>query len=424
MRRQTPSVDEKKDAVRRVLESRHFRKAPRLRDFLQFVAAHALDGRTDELHEADIGRAVYERPSDYTPAEDSIVRVEARNLRRKLAAYYQSEGANDPVVITIPKGTYVPKFTVRDSSAPDGRRRSRAKGARLSVILACALLASLGGNLWLVLSRPPSPANSASGISEPTPQHLLWSALFRPEQETYIVVADSVYALVQDLLGRTFTLRDYRRPDFLLTDAVKGFGEPYRSVAEAIYWRQYTSLADAILVAKIMRVPAAARSQPSIRFARNMHPRDFKGRNVILLGSARSNPWCDLFEPRLNFKFEYDYQARKPYIRNKAPRGDEPATYVPRSSGEGLDETYAVISFIPNLTEDGYVLMIAGTSMEGTEAAGELLLNQAETSDIIWRLGLESDGRIRPFEVLLKSSRMEGAPVRTVVITHRLFEDR
>ncbi len=407
-----------------MLESKQFRKAARLRDFLQFVGSHALNGQTEEIHETDIGRTVYRRRSDYTPAEDSIVRVEARNLRKKLAAYYQSEGATDPVLITIPKGTYVPRFDFRDagSAALDPDRRSRSKAAPIAVVLALALLASLAGNLWLASPRRSTAAASAGPVSAPPAVHPLWSTLFSPGHETYIVVADSVYTIVQELARQSFTLQDYLRADFPPTDAFTGLEKPSRRIAQEIFAHQFTSLSDAILAAKIMQVPAAAQADTSIRFARNMHARDFKGRNVILLGSALSNPWCELFEPGLNFNFDYDYDSGTPYIRNKVPRDQERATYVPRRSEGGSDEIYAVISFVPNLTDDGHVLMIAGTHMEGTEAAGELLLNQAMASDMIQDLGLESGGRLRPFEVLLKTSRMEGTSTGAVVVAHRILD--
>ncbi len=422
MEQQTLSIVEKKEALRRVLESRQFRRAARLRQFLHFVGSHVLNGETSEIHEADIGRSVYERRDDYTPAEDSIVRVEARNLRTKLAAYYQSEGATDPVVITVPKGTYVPRFDPRGAlpAAPDRDRANRSRASRVATVLALAFLASLGGNLWLASSRHADSAGPANRVSAPAATHPLWSRFFSSERETYIVVADALYTVVQDLAERSFTLQDYQRKDFPPADAFMGFGKPSRRTAHAVFWHQYTSLTDTILAARIMQLPAA-QANTSIRFARNMHTRDFKGRNVILLGSARSNPWCELFEHQLSFHFEYDYTSRRPYIRNRDPRDGESETYVAEHGEDGSDEIYAVISLIRNLTNDGYVLIIAGTRMEGTEAAGEMLLNQAMVSNLIRGLGLESDGELRPFEVLVKSSRMEGTSTGAVVVAHRIL---
>jgi hypothetical protein len=48
-----------------------------------------------------------------------IVRIEVRPVKSKLEAYYAEDGASDPVLITIPKGTYVPVFQQRDSTETD-----------------------------------------------------------------------------------------------------------------------------------------------------------------------------------------------------------------------------------------------------------------------------------------------------------------
>ena len=228
MNRQTPTIDEKKEALRRVLESRQFRRASQLRDFLQFVGSHALSGQTEEIHEGVIGRTVFQRRADYTPAEDSIVRVQARSLRKKLEAYFQSEGKTDSIVITIPKGAYIPTFEFRGAEPPalNRDRTNRSKAARISVVLALALLASLGGNLWLASSKHSGPAGSASRVSAPAATNPLWSTLFPPQGETYIIVADSLYTVVQNFAQRSFSLRDYQRSDFPSADAFAGVGEP------------------------------------------------------------------------------------------------------------------------------------------------------------------------------------------------------
>ena len=61
-----------------------------------------------------IGTEVYERKPPYHPGEDSIVRSEARRLRRKLKEYYESDGKDDPVLIYYRPGSYVPIFSFRE----------------------------------------------------------------------------------------------------------------------------------------------------------------------------------------------------------------------------------------------------------------------------------------------------------------------
>ncbi|BCS31150.2 hypothetical protein TBR22_A03500 [Luteitalea sp. TBR-22] len=104
--------------VARVKGSKQFGASPRLQEFLQFVVDEALAGRADTLKEHTIAVSVYGRPSSFDPKLDSIVRTEARRLRARLQAYYQSEGAADHVRIELPLGRYVPEFVARRTESP------------------------------------------------------------------------------------------------------------------------------------------------------------------------------------------------------------------------------------------------------------------------------------------------------------------
>src|SRR5580700_481136 len=99
--------------AKRVSDAPQFRKSPRLREFLLFVCDRALQDRQNELREQQIGCTVFHRRPEYNPSEDNIVRVEARKLRTRLEEYFASEGRSEPVLIEIPKGSYVPIFTAR-----------------------------------------------------------------------------------------------------------------------------------------------------------------------------------------------------------------------------------------------------------------------------------------------------------------------
>src|SRR6185312_11792453 len=96
--------------VARILSSRHFNKSKRLELFLKFIVTTTLKGETESLKEWVIGTEVYNRGTDFDPRLDPIVRTEIRRLRRKLKEYYETEGQQDPVVIEVPKGSYVVNF--------------------------------------------------------------------------------------------------------------------------------------------------------------------------------------------------------------------------------------------------------------------------------------------------------------------------
>jgi tetratricopeptide (TPR) repeat protein len=100
--------------LERALGSAAFRRAGRLRRFLEHVVKVELSGCGKRLKESQIGVAVFDRGADFDPCIDTIVRVEAIKLRERLDAYFEDEGATEPVRISIPKGSYRPVFALRD----------------------------------------------------------------------------------------------------------------------------------------------------------------------------------------------------------------------------------------------------------------------------------------------------------------------
>jgi len=92
-----------------ILASDAFARARRMQRFLEFVVEETLSGRACQLGEYGIAVAVFDRPTDFEPALDPIVRNDARRLRVKLTEYYAGAHAAR-VRIEIPKGGYVPRF--------------------------------------------------------------------------------------------------------------------------------------------------------------------------------------------------------------------------------------------------------------------------------------------------------------------------
>lgn len=135
----------------RILASRRFAGSPRLSSFLEFVVERATAGAAGEIKESVIAAEVYGRGAGYDPQKDSLVRAEASRLRRVLAEYYAGEGAGEAVRIEIPRGTYVPKITFRESPAvpPGGSQRSK-----LLWLLAAACTAVLIAAGWVIATAP------------------------------------------------------------------------------------------------------------------------------------------------------------------------------------------------------------------------------------------------------------------------------
>src|ERR1019366_5430067 len=98
-----------------VLHSEHFTRAPTLAHLLSYLCEKFLAGEAYQIKEYSVGVEVFHRSSSFDQNADSIVRVEANRLRKRLAAYYAGDGATHRLQISFPLGQYVPEFI---SAAP------------------------------------------------------------------------------------------------------------------------------------------------------------------------------------------------------------------------------------------------------------------------------------------------------------------
>lgn len=385
--------DERWLLVQRVASSRHLVKAPQLRDILVYISRRVLADHATTIGEQEIGCKVLGRRPDFSPNEDNIVRVQIRHLRKRLEDYFGTEGVDETIVLTIPKGGYLPHFDPRPEHAaqdaiaapaeipaptlnfpvadapPPKARRSRRATALLALLLAGVAVAALV--LWRhpAVSRP-APVGEEAPAAHEDP---LWSKVFAPRRQTSIVVADTNLVMVQDILDADIPLSEYLNggyPEKLIGNL------PNRELQAAlrlISARQYTSLGDAILAAKFMDLGRRYNAQTNLLYSRYASVREFKTGNFVLIGSRRGIPWEQLFESQLNFDIEQDHATRRYHLRNKSPLPGERAVYGVSSGGRANQDTYADIALLPNLAGTGYVLILSGIDMAATEAAGELV---------------------------------------------------
>jgi hypothetical protein len=101
---------DKRAALEEVLKSTTFLRASQVRNFLRYICEMEFAGRAAALHEYLIGVEAMGRPTAYSTDDDSSVRRRAYALRQKLEQVYETELADAPIRIDVPKGSYVPRF--------------------------------------------------------------------------------------------------------------------------------------------------------------------------------------------------------------------------------------------------------------------------------------------------------------------------
>ena len=169
--------DEVGIALERILANDKFAQSDRMGKFLRYIVGETLAGRSDRLKEYPIAIEAFERDESFDPQTSSLVRVEAGRLRTKLHEYYAGDGADDPVIIDLPRGGYVPTFAHQqapeDTLAPEKLENPlraifsilRGHATTTSIILAVVV----AGSVWL-LTRPVQPIAPVAQRLIPTRQ--------------------------------------------------------------------------------------------------------------------------------------------------------------------------------------------------------------------------------------------------------------
>ena len=417
------STDARWEVVQRVAASASFQRSPRLRELLLYICERAIQNRPEDLREQLIGRGVFGRKADYNPAEDNIVRVEIRQLRKRLDEYFATEGKDEPNVVLIPKGAYVPVLEPRQPRSVAVVPRLEPAGLLRRIWLrwaaGVAILLLAGVCLWLANENRKMQQRLAASATPKVDRAALWPLLFNDGQETLIVCADSSLVVAQTVLHRSVTLDEYLSHDYT---AKLANSDSAKSVLRSLPNWLFTDMTDVRLVQRLSRLNVDHWDKVSIRSAKNTQVQDFKQANIILLGSVRSNPWDSLFEPAMKFRFEYDEQAHAAYIRNIHPEnGEQPVYQAARPGQSGY--SYSVIALVPNLRKTGHVLMIAGTTGEGTESAGEFIMNPATSLGLFNSLSARNGGRMPYFEILLKSGTLAGVAKNAEIVAERIIPD-
>ena len=403
---------EKRDLLGRVLQSPSFSSSRAMQAFLQFITDHAISGDVDAIKEQRIGSEVLGRKGDYDPAADNIVRVRAHELRQRLAKHFSTDGAAEPIIITIPKGSYVPAFVPRPTAAPPPDAATAPPPVPKSRGVPPWIPWSVAGILAIVLAfqvltRPAHSTAANTGVASSAAIRDLWEQMFRDnDHDVTAVSADSCFALWQDITGQNIELGDYITRKFVQLDKDNPkLGE--------VASRLCTSPADITVALGIGEVSRAFHGHLRHVFSRDLTPGQLRTGNAVLIGSRRSNPWVGLFESRMNFVLEIDNQDG-PHFRNKSPRPGEAVDFaIPsRFDSAGTEKqqmvSYAVAALVPNLSGTGFVLIVEGLSMEGTAAVGDVVTNPEKLAVLLRKLGHKPGTPVKPFEALMRLTSIPG----------------
>ena len=381
---------------------------------LRYLAKHALDHPGAPIKEYQIATEVFGRSDDFDPQLDSMVRVQAGRLRGKLAEYYSVNGVGDPVVVDLPRGTYVLAFHHRanvtktqvntdeanqqEATANRGPRKWVVATFSLGVLLGLAVL-TIFGLLW-------SRSSAQAGIARdsevaPAAFRVFWNGFVSGQEEPWVIFSNAAF------VGRPETGMRYY-------DTTKDKG--------SFILDHYTGVGEVLAVHELDRVFGLLHRQIRVKRGSLFSLDDAKNNNLIFIGSPFEN--LTLLEIPGTQEFSFRRMASGPRngeeaIVNVHPQPGEPKEYFPSPRNATLTEDYAVVGLVKGLNPAQAVLILAGTTTLGTQAAVEYVCRQSSVEELLLRLPVSQTGQLKPFEAVIRVKVTRGVPVGTELVALR-----
>jgi hypothetical protein len=439
--RSDTAADERLLELQRVLQSKTFSESETLRQILKFIVERSVAERADEIKEYTIATEVLGRSSDFSSKADNIVRVQAARLRKKLAEYYNGEGAEDPLHIFVARGHYYPEYlapqlTVQppiNSSAQEAEQSVTPDPgpAKLSAALNWRTLAFgllILNQAFLTYMLWPFRLSADSPKSPPLAKALalLWQPFVSSSQPPMIVYSNALFLMSEPGdLYRYYTDTSHSLAMGAQVPSLAGLerrGPIPNHLGPLYYFDSYTGVGEVVATGRITQLLALRGQDFSVKRSRIASYEDVRNRNVIFLGASLENAILGKLPVESDLVFEDpagNEFVGKLLIRDRRPEANQPLTYEFQRDGrtKALQCEYALISLLPGVALDQYILALAGLSTLGTQAAAEFATSEASmlTLERMWAASGDQD-RPSYFQALLEVQIRDGIAVKTTCL--------
>lgn len=387
----------------RISASPGLQNAESLRNLLHFLVHHSLTHPHEPPKEHQIAVEVFHRAADFDPRLDSTVRVQTSRLRSKLAEYYSGPGIDDPVIFEVPKGSYTVAMRERSLPTPPDLPAplppsTPAQRSRLWTLGAAALLILLTAVATWTLSRRLAPVAASPDPHPPSALSTLWGGILRSPEKPLVVFSNA------EFVGRPETGLRYRE----------------RSAAGPPILDHYTGVGEVMAIQELSQLFGTLGRKYVVKRSRLLNWDDTKNRDLIFIGSPSENLSLRELPLELDFRFEKVKDGPRQGdlgIANLHPQPGEQALYL-GSKNLPITEDYAVVALLPGPTQPQWVLLLAGTTTFGTQAAAEFVCREAGAAALLAHLGGPAP---QAFTGLLAIKINGGVPVETKLVAfHKL----
>jgi hypothetical protein len=419
---ETPvTVDEVRSELEAICGSSTFRRAKRLQRFLRYICDRTLNGEAAQINEYLIGSEVFDRATNYSPHEDSVVRRQAYSLRQKLDEYYSHEGKRDSIRIEVPVGHYVPVFSRHLAAASDGEPQalspasppSRPRQLAQYALAVAGLLVVFWTGRLSVGNAPDSPGR----ITPPPAVSEIWGPWFESETAPVVCFSNPMTTVIKHFDA---LLPPGAQPPRVLAEGEfdrlfrdyfnlhpEGFLYVYPSIAQGKMGEAVAAVHMASLFARYSHGVLTTQS-------RFLSWEDFTKSNIILLGHNEANQWLDPILQKFPLRLAPTRGEEPRRILNTKPRDGEPTEFRIDYAEDGKDSTYeyALVSMLPGLDQRHHLALICGLNTQATQFGSEFLTDPDTLAELVQMLRKSAPNHQGPwyFQFVLRTEVRDKVP--------------
>jgi len=358
--------------VDRLLASSHFRNSRRYSDFLRFVVTKTAEGHADILKERTIGIEVFGREPTFDTSGDSIVRVAAAEVRKRIAQYYQEEGHEHELRVDLPSGSYVAHFRRPEKLTPaivilpesfpsiepktgtyEARSRTVSLRWKVSAIVVTSLVLLTIAASFVLRVR------SDTGINR------FWGPVFESSAPVIVCVGTVEPSHISKDFRNRFTVQ--------MANSVNGLEEPPVPTPQLPDWPAVTWI-DAVELARIAEILTRHNKTAVLRSSENATLADLRAGPVILLG-VLENTWSLRLVSNLRFHPRMDFASQKMWIEDSQhPERKEWSAPWGIAYSDTHDD-YALVTRTRDPLSGQISIEIGGLGLHASQAAAEFVTN-------------------------------------------------
>ncbi|HWB84932.1 MAG TPA: hypothetical protein VG675_12375 [Bryobacteraceae bacterium] len=401
--------------IDRVLRSKALEGSDSYRKLLAYLAEKSIAGEEHRLKEYTVALEAFGKPESYDPRHDSTVRIQAGRLRQKLAQYYLTEGARDPIVVDLPKGGFQLHFSPSGSNGAANLPVAPRRRPRLALLfpVLSVLLALWAAYVTWALVKTRDQALPAKAAWSPELEQL-WAPFLQSSRPIRVCLGTPLFAYFHEVGFFRYPWAN-QWPELMRSKGLKAVEDS--SGVNPLPWYGFASAGEADAAFQLGRLLATRRPDILLTHSRMLSWQQASEDELIFVGPPKFNNQLDQLPAAT------DIVVEPRGIRNLKPRPGEPAFLEDRYEvGQQFNgETYALISVLPGLSGVGQVLILGGNASPAAYAAAQWLTQPDFARKLVYRLRLPNGRLPRNYQVVLRVQFRDGIPLESSCVLQRVI---